>query len=106
MKIFNYLKKRNHSEIIVKKHPQIKLRVYEKLENGYLGSWYVASTLSNRFLYSNKIFKKNKAASEKAPFFVIGLFYNLHSICLSTGFWQGRFVWKCCVFDLGTASSN
>ena len=65
----------------------------------------IKSTLHTRFLKWNKIFKK-KTVTGKTPFFVIGSFCIPHSICLSIGFWQSSFVYKCCVFDLSTERSN
>ena len=33
---------------------------------------------------------------------MIDPFWNPHSICLSSSFWQSVFAWKCCVFNLTT----
>ena len=38
----------------------------------------------------------------KTPFIVIGPFCTPHSVCLKIGFWQGSFLWKCCLFNLST----
>ena len=49
---------------------------------------------------------QKKTVTGKTPFFVIGSFCIPHSICLSIGFWQSSFVYKCCVFNLSTERSN
>ena len=76
-----------------KKHRQIK-RLQKVGIHGYLRRRYIKSTLYKRFLNWNKIFKKNKAFTDKTPFFVIGSFRTHHSVCLSTSFWYGSFVWE------------
>ena len=64
------------------------------------GGIWVVRTLNQLFIrgsYTQIKFSK-KGVSEKTPFFVIVSFCSPYSICLNTGFWQGRFVWKCCGF--------
>ena len=51
---------------------------------------------------SKQNFQKNKALAGKTPFFMIGSFCTLHSICRNIGFWQSNFVWKWCVDNLST----
>ena len=48
------------------------------------GIWY-KSTLYNRLIMKQN-FQKNKVATGKTVFFVIGSFCNPHSICLNIGF--------------------
>ena len=66
--------------------------------------WVVGTSnaLSIKGSYSEEKFSKNKEVTGKPPFFVIGPFCTSHSICLNTSFWQGSFVWKCCVFNRST----
>ena len=47
-------------------------------------------------------FLKNGLITSKMSFFVIGSFCTLHSNCVGMSFWQGNFVWKCCVFNLSS----
>ena len=82
---------------------------YEKYEYRHLGSCDIQSTLHKWFLNWNKIFKKNNKKKNKkevvtreTPFFTISPFCISRSICVNIGFWQGNFVWKCCVFNLST----
>ena len=51
-------------------------------------------------------FQKNKAATGKTAFFVIGSFYNPHSICLNISFWEGSFVWVCYAFNPRTLTTK
>ena len=66
---------------------------------------WLIGTLSQMFFTgfyaqtSFQIKKTNKVVSGKTPFFVIGPFCTPDSVCINTGFWQGSFVWKCCVFN-------
>ena len=62
---------------------------YKKYEYGHLGRWYIKSTLYQRFLNWNKIFKKSIVVTGKIPFFVIGPFCTQCSICLNVAFWYG-----------------
>ena len=50
----------------------------------------VLCTLNQLFirgLYAENKFSKNQVVSGKTPFFVIGPFCTVHSICLNIGFW-------------------
>ena len=47
-------------------------------------------------------FLKNELITGKMSFFVIGSFCTPHSNCVGMNFWQGSFVWKCCVFNLSS----
>ena len=52
-----------------------------------------------------KFSKKNKVATGKTVFFVIGPFCNPHSICLNIGFREGSFVWVCYAFSPSTLTT-
>ena len=45
-------------------------------------------------------FQENRVVTIKTPFFLIGPLLTPYSKCLDIGFWQGNFVWKCCIFNL------
>ena len=60
-----------------KKHLQTKLQCLQKV-------------LETKFL-------RNKLVTGKTAFFVIDPFSTPYPICFNTGFWQGSFLWKCCV---------
>ena len=66
--------------------------------------WVVGTSnqLFIRGLKPKQNFRKTKLVTGKTPFFVIGPFYTLNSICLNIGFWQRSFIWKYCVFKLST----
>ena len=66
----------------MKVHSQIKL-VFMKSMNMYI---WGRSAICKKFLYSNKVLKKNKVVSGKTPFVVIGPFYAHHSIGPNIGF--------------------
>ena len=48
----------------------------------------VVGTLNQLFIRDSctQIFKENEVVSENTPFFVIGVFCTLHSICYNSGF--------------------
>ena len=75
--------------------------VYKKYEYVYLGNWCSKSTIFKRLLYSIS-FQKNGGTQWQSSFFVIDPFCTPHSVCLNIGFWQGRFLWKCCAFICST----
>ena len=64
--------------------------MFEKYEYGYLGSWYIKSTLKstqiNEVLKLKQNFRKNKVITDKTPFFVIDQFCTPHPICFNIGF--------------------
>ena len=52
--------------------------------------------------YNETKFQKNKVVTGKTPFFMKCSIFTSDSICLNIGFWLGRFVLKCCTFNLST----
>ena len=44
-------------------------------------------------------FWKNKIVPGEIPFFMVVPSCNPHYICLNIGFWQGSFLWICCIFN-------
>ena len=66
------------------------------LESMNMNIWVVgiSNQLSITGSYSilKQNFQKNKLDAGKTVFFVIGQFYNSHSICLKS-FWEGSFAW-------------
>ena len=57
---------------------------------------WVLGTLNQLFikvLILEQNFQKNKVATGKTAFFVIGPFCTPHSICLRGQFWEGNFVY-------------
>ena len=85
-----------------KEHPQIKLL---RLRKVWIWTFWLLihqiKSLQEVFKLKQN-FQKNEAVTGKTPFFVIGPFCTPHSIWLNIAFWQGSFVWKCCVFNLST----
>lgn len=61
-----------------------------------LNQWFI------RVLALKLNFPKNEAVSGKSTLFLICPFGTLHLSYLKIGFWQGSFVWKCCIFNLTT----
>ena len=70
-----------------------------------MGFW-IPGNLNLLFTRGYNSQTKFKIRSAKATFYVAGLFCTLYSIYLNISFWQGRFVWKCCVFHLNTPNYN
>ena len=66
-----------------------------------MGIWVVDKS-NQEILKPTPNFQKNRVVTGETPFFVIAPFCTTHSICLNIGFWQGSFLWKCCVFNLST----
>ena len=67
-----------------------------------MDNWVVGTSnqlFSKRFLNWNKNFQKNKVVPKLLSF---GTFGTLHSICFYIGLRYGCFVWKRCVFNLGS----
>ena len=65
-----------------------------------------SNQLFRRGSYSETKYSKNNLVTGKTPSFMIGSFYNSHSICLKIGFWQGNFVWKYCTFNLSNLNQK
>ena len=83
-----------------KKHPQIRLQHLWKVWIWTFGLLVHQISSFKEVIKLKQNFHINKVVTGKTPFFAIGLFCTHHSICLYSGFWYGRFVWKWCVFNL------
>ena len=83
-----------------KKHPKIKLQRLRKIRIWTFGLLVHQNCSFQEVLKLEQIFRKNKLVTGKTPLFVIDPFCSHHSICLDIGFWQSRFEWKWCVFNL------